>query len=147
MSTPTLKVGDTVLWRGRFGDDLPAPVTVLAISRCEHWREKDGKDVPSIPWNEILYACVDLSNGHWAYGDQLSPAEPGERIYASSVSSRAIDQGGSMADDTATRTETTEQTEVERTERPAEGGQTSERVETTRTETPVQPSKEESDGA
>ena len=67
-----LKIGDTVLWRGGFGNHNAQPAKVLSIERCLPG-EKYGDDVPVIAWAEVpSRAVVDLDNGHWAYGDQLS---------------------------------------------------------------------------
>lgn len=71
----TLAVGDTVLWRGGFGGDAPQPAVVTGIEVCEHERDKYGTTATTVAWDRIRHAVVDLDNGHWAYGDQLSPKE------------------------------------------------------------------------
>jgi hypothetical protein len=69
----TLHIGDTVLWRGGFGNHAPVPAKVKGIERVSPG-EKYGDDVQSLPWIEVpTRAVVDLDNGHWAYGAQLSP--------------------------------------------------------------------------
>jgi hypothetical protein len=70
-----LKVGDAVLWRGCFGQDTAKKVKVVSMQKTEHG-QKYGDDVDEMDWKEVRNHCVaDLDNGHWAYGDQLSPTE------------------------------------------------------------------------
>lgn len=69
-----LKVGDTVMWRGAWGMDPAKPAVVEEIERTEQPRSKyDGVSVSEIDWKDKHYALVTLDNGHWAYGEQLSP--------------------------------------------------------------------------
>lgn len=68
-----LKVGDKVMWRGGFGTEIPKVATVKSIELCEPG-EKYGEDVSEASWSERNRLVVDLDNGHWAYGSQLSPA-------------------------------------------------------------------------
>jgi hypothetical protein len=73
MKPDTLKVGDTVLWRGGWGHQTVLPARVEYLDRVEPG-EKYGDAVPSMPWSEVpVCAVVTLDNGHWAYGSQLSP--------------------------------------------------------------------------
>jgi hypothetical protein len=69
-------VGDEILWRGSWGKD-PAKITkVTGIEVCEG-RSKYGEPVNSIEWKGVLNGdvniTVELSNGHWAYGYQITP--------------------------------------------------------------------------
>lgn len=70
-----LTVGDTVLWRGSWGNDAPRTAVVTAIERTEDAHAKYGADVDAIAWYHVRlgYAVVSLDNGHWAYGSQLEP--------------------------------------------------------------------------
>lgn len=47
------EVGQTVMWRGGFGTDIPLPARIVGFG------SKNGR------------ALVDLDNGHWAYLDQI----------------------------------------------------------------------------
>jgi hypothetical protein len=68
----TLKIGDTIIWRGGFGNEAPKEAKVEGI---EHTRGgKYGKQVSEIGWDKVRLreVVVDLDNGHWAYGSQIS---------------------------------------------------------------------------
>lgn len=68
-----LKVGQEVIWRGGFGMDAPMKAVVTSIEETEMPRCKHGEPVNEIAWNRKRFAVVTLSNGSWAYGEQLSP--------------------------------------------------------------------------
>lgn len=71
MSTK-LKKGDTVIWRGSWGRDIPQEAIVDCIEvNCEVGY---GIEVNSVHWSNVndRSVVVDLNNGHWAYGFQLS---------------------------------------------------------------------------
>ena len=72
----TLKIGDQVLWRGGFGMDDQRFAEVVGLTVTEDEREKYGKDVEEVEWEEVLsnHCVVSLDNGHWAYGEQIRPA-------------------------------------------------------------------------
>lgn len=67
MEMDKLKVGDEVIWRGSWGNDLPKEVKVTCI-------EVNDINVSSIEWVNTgnRNVVVDLDNGHWAYGFQIS---------------------------------------------------------------------------
>ena len=68
-----LKVGATVNWRGGWGFSDPKKARVKAIEvNC---RDKDGTQVVEVPWLNVSgrSVIVSLDNGHWAYGNQISP--------------------------------------------------------------------------
>lgn len=69
----TIKVGDTVMWRGAFGLHAPVPAVIESMQRTKQPHTKYGEDVQSAPWAKKDYLIVSLTNGHWAYGEQLSP--------------------------------------------------------------------------
>jgi len=68
-----LKVGDAVLWRGGFGSEPAKTAKVEGIEVCKSG-EKYGKPVDSVDWATVKNGniTVDLDNGHWAYGRQIS---------------------------------------------------------------------------
>ena len=77
----TLDVGDTVLWRGRWGQDNPLPAVVKGISvgsNKETASDCQSSEVASIEWAHVNSrdVIVDLDNGHWAYGNQINQLEP-----------------------------------------------------------------------
>lgn len=71
MSTNTLCVGDTVLWRGGWGDKGPVKAKVECIAL------PDGRNADTIPWSDLSdrEIIVDLDNGRWAYGFQIQPVD------------------------------------------------------------------------
>jgi len=70
-----LKIGDTVIWRGAWGQQEPKEAKVESIELCANG-SKYGKDVKSVDWNTVTSGnrsiTVQLDNGHWAYGYQLT---------------------------------------------------------------------------
>jgi hypothetical protein len=72
----TLRVGDTVLWRGGWGTEQPKLVAVEALEVTEYPCEKFGRDVEEVPWSLVAEDRVlfHLSNGHWCYSYQVSPS-------------------------------------------------------------------------
>jgi hypothetical protein len=74
-TTNRLKVGDKVMWRGAWGTEPAKEVTVESMQQCPQG-SKYGKDIKSANWTVVMGSrkiLVDLDNGHWAYGNQLSP--------------------------------------------------------------------------
>lgn len=72
MAKGILKVGDTVMWRGSFGSDAPKKAVVEGIELCRSG-EKYGEPVDEVAWTDKDKIVVDLDNGHWAKGHQISP--------------------------------------------------------------------------
>ena len=68
----TLKVGDEVMWRGGFGSDAPKRAKVENIELCAPG-EKYGEHREEVEWSKRDRIVVDLDNGHWAKGHQISP--------------------------------------------------------------------------
>ena len=68
-----LKVGDTVLCRGRFGRESAQPVTITHLELCVEEGDKWGVPVDELPWSAKDRAVVNLDNGTWAYGSQIEP--------------------------------------------------------------------------
>ena len=70
-----LRIGDKVSWRGAWGshDAVIAIVEGIEIN-C---KGKEGYPVDEVSWEEVKRGgvVVDLSNGHWAYGYQITKAE------------------------------------------------------------------------
>jgi hypothetical protein len=75
-----LKVGDTVQWKGAWGRDLPQLAKVTSIELVVPGEKDGGEEVQKAPWSivETNAVVVTLDNGHWAYGDQISPASTKE---------------------------------------------------------------------
>ena len=74
-TTDKLKVGDKVNWRGAWGSEPSKVATVTGMQKCPNG-SKYGKDINSADWNVVKSGrtiVVDLDNGHWAYGSQLTP--------------------------------------------------------------------------
>jgi|WetSurMetagenome_2_1015567.scaffolds.fasta_scaffold1076548_1 hypothetical protein len=69
-----LKVGDTILWRGSWGEKDPVEAIVDGMEEVQPG-EKYGEPVSQMEWSLVKqnYAVVTLNNGHWAYGCQLDP--------------------------------------------------------------------------
>lgn len=67
----TLKIGDTVLWRGGFGSETAKLAVVEGIEITGGY--KYGDSVDEVPWSEVYdrNVTVDLENGHWAYAEQI----------------------------------------------------------------------------
>ncbi len=68
-----VKVGDKVMWKGCFGMDPAQVATIESIQLCEQRRTKYGEEVDEAPWTQKDFLVVTLTNGSWAYGEQLSP--------------------------------------------------------------------------
>ena len=69
-----LKEGDSVRWRGLWGDAQEKAAVVTGIEiRCIG---KYGTDVAEASWADVKkHGVVSLGNGHWAYGYQVDPIE------------------------------------------------------------------------
>lgn len=71
-----IKVGDTVMWRGSFGMDPAQPAVIDNIEQMDQPRSKyGGESVEEADWANKHYLLVTLTNGHWAYGEQISPMQ------------------------------------------------------------------------
>ena len=71
----TIRIGDTVRWRGGWGTDPAKDVKVKGMLLTQQPREKhDGVKVKEVDINNDVggnMVCFDLDNGHWAYSDQI----------------------------------------------------------------------------
>jgi hypothetical protein len=85
-----VSVGDTVMWHG--GWDLSAPKKVKVTKIRVHINGRRGTPVVSAPWIEMTRhnAVVDLDNGVWCYGDQISPVVKSEEYSDSKMLSRSL---------------------------------------------------------
>lgn len=72
----SLTVGDTVIWRGGHGTAMPREAVVNAIEVVVTPGDKYGVAVESVPWAACTGrgVIIDLVNGHWCYGEQVSRA-------------------------------------------------------------------------
>lgn len=66
-----VRVGDTVIWRGSWGNDAPKQAVIESMELCKREREKYGIPVNEAYWSDKNRLCVSLSNGSWAYGYQI----------------------------------------------------------------------------
>ena len=67
-----VKVGMKVMYRGAFGFGMPMETTLDGIELCESEHEKYGYPVNEVRAEDLYRCCVDLSDGHWAYGYQIT---------------------------------------------------------------------------
>lgn len=67
----TLKVGMKVRYRGSWGSGGVEEVTIESIDLCDCEGCKYGEMVEEVSVYDIRRCCVDLDNGHWAYGYQI----------------------------------------------------------------------------
>ena len=69
----TIKLGDTVSYRGSFGSGPVKSATVEGLTLTQYPREKYGKSVKEVNVTDVKANKVvfDLSDGHWAYASQI----------------------------------------------------------------------------
>ena len=65
-----LRIGSVV--ESQFGT-----AQVVDITLTDHKHGKFGRSVEHLNWQLIRagWAVIDLDNGHWQYGDQISPEQ------------------------------------------------------------------------
>ena len=73
----TVKIGDTVRWKGGFGMNSPMDVKVVKMELTEYPRHKYGTAVDEVTIDQIAENRVvfDLDNGRWAYSSQIEIRE------------------------------------------------------------------------
>jgi hypothetical protein len=73
----TVKIGDTVNWKGCFGMNAPLSVKVVAMELTEFPRSKYGVEVDEVTADMVAKNRVifTLDNSHWAYADQVEIIE------------------------------------------------------------------------
>lgn len=69
----TIKIGDTVVWKGCFGLNAPlsAKVTgmeLTAFPRCKYGHKVKEVSLEAVKANLVVFS---LDNGHWAYSEQI----------------------------------------------------------------------------
>ena len=69
----TIKLGDTVSYRGAFGGGPLKSAIVDGLTITEYPRDKYGKpvvevNIVDVKANKVVF---DLSDGHWCYSDQI----------------------------------------------------------------------------
>ena len=67
----TLKVGDKVIYRCRWGEDLPKETIIENIELCNEEGEKYGDVVNEMTEDNYKRCCLDLADKHWCYGYQI----------------------------------------------------------------------------
>jgi len=70
-----IRKGDTVWWRGSWGNEGWKEAKVVRIELVRPGQKENGVLVPWIPIGVIENCVFDLDNGHWAYGYQIKPKE------------------------------------------------------------------------
>ena len=76
LSTNTLKVGDTVSWRGAWGNQASSLARVKSIDLVEPGEKHGYQSVEEVDWSRVpTEVVVDLDNGHWAYGRHITELE------------------------------------------------------------------------
>jgi len=73
-TSDTLRIGDTLMWRGSFGMEPARPAKVIGITISYHG-DKYGESVEEIEWDNALYnraVILTLDNNSWCYGDQIA---------------------------------------------------------------------------
>lgn len=73
--TDTLQIGNPVAWRHAWGSGPLKEAVISHIMITAEPRSKDGEDAEEAPWTLVLEnrVLVNLTNGSWAYGSQISP--------------------------------------------------------------------------
>jgi len=67
-----LAIGDTVTWRGAWGNQEPKEAKVKSIEVCPNG-SKYGDQVTSVDWDVVdRNVVISLTNGHWCYGTQIT---------------------------------------------------------------------------
>lgn len=66
-----VKVGTKVMWRGSWGSEEPKETEIEYIELCDCEGCKYGEPVSEVRAEDLHRCCVDLTNGHWAYGFQI----------------------------------------------------------------------------
>ena len=69
-----LRIGDRVCWRNAWGSQPPVTAVVEGIEINCGGRRKYGDLVEEVSWEEVKKGgvVVSLTNGHWAYGYQIT---------------------------------------------------------------------------
>lgn len=69
----TVKIGDTVNWKGCFGMDAPRAAKVVSMELTDYPRAKYGKVVNEVTAEQIAENRVlfTLDNNHWCYSEQI----------------------------------------------------------------------------
>ena len=70
-----ISVGDTVMWRGAWGQDAPKPAKIVHMELCVQERMKYGINVQKAYFVDKNRLCVTLDNHAWAYGFQIEPID------------------------------------------------------------------------
>lgn len=70
-----ISVGDAVMWRGDWGNDLPQKAKIVHMELCAREREKYGIKVEKAYFVDKNRLMVVLDNDKWAYGFQIEPID------------------------------------------------------------------------
>ena len=72
-----IRVGDTVLHKGRNG--VPVRAKITAIDLCARPGMKYGTPVEYIDEKWLRYCCFSLDNGHWSFETEVTLIEQENR--------------------------------------------------------------------
>ena len=67
----TFLKGETVMWRGSWGNDAPEPATIKMLELCPAPNMREGIIVDEAYVIDKNRLVVTLDNGCWAYGFQI----------------------------------------------------------------------------
>ena len=75
LTVQEIKLGDTVWWRGSWGNEGWKEAKVKGIDLVRSGQKDNGIPIPWVPVEAIGSCVFDLDNGHWGYGYQIKPKE------------------------------------------------------------------------
>lgn len=75
-------IGDVVMWSGCFNTQSPIEATITKIELCSSRRMKYGREIDIVSTENKDFCVFSLSNGHWAYGEQITPINQEELVEA-----------------------------------------------------------------
>ena len=70
----TIKIGDSISYRGCWGSDPPKTVKVEGLTVTDMPRSKYGEDVQEVTIEQVKANMVlfSLDDGHWCYSEQVT---------------------------------------------------------------------------
>ena len=72
MNKRMIEIGDAIMYRGSFGYvAIPIRAVIIGIAKSKQVRDRYGDKVDRVLFRDRQFACFDLDNGNWCYGDQI----------------------------------------------------------------------------